>query len=281
MQIVRRITPPVHAAVLTFSLILVALAPAQTLPRIPDDLVQDEHVREEFGVNSFTTPSIEKLFASLDDLGDLPYETLKRPIPDAAPPAERTLLALGLGVLIADGFLIVQSEKFSDFESVGRAVVRYAKPLGADTNITRHVKSALELGTGGEWDKLKRELAATQADVEAEMVQLRDVDVAHLIALGGWLRAFEIVCVASLSPFEPSKAGVLRRTDIVEYFLQELSTLEPRIRDLEHILDIEKGVTELHDIIASGDSEKTFTKSELETMRSKVSELVRISSNSS
>ena len=218
-------------------------------------------------------------FASLEELGDLPYESLKRPIPDAAPPTDRTLLALGLGVLIADGFLIVQSEKFNDFETVGRAVVRYAKPLGADTNITRHVKSALELGTGGEWDKLKRELAATQADVEAEMVQLRDVDVAHLIALGGWLRAFEIVCVASLSPFEPSKASVLRRVDIVEYFLQELSTLEPRLRQLEHILDIEEGVTELRDIIASGEPEKKFTKTELENMRSEVTELVHISAN--
>ena len=37
--------------------------------RIPDDLLGDEHVREEFGVNEFTTPSIRKLFEMLDGLG--------------------------------------------------------------------------------------------------------------------------------------------------------------------------------------------------------------------
>jgi len=250
--------------------------PGQTLPRIPPDLVQDEHVREEFGVNTFTTPSIKKLFAALEDLGDLPYDDLKRPIPEVTP-ADRTLLSLGLGVLIADGFLVVQAEKFNDFESVGRAVVKYAKVLGADTNVTRHVKSALELGTGGEWETLKSELAATQADVEAEMVQLRDVDVAHLIALGGWLRAFEIVCVVSLSPFDAGKAAPLRRIDIVDYFLQELETLAPRLRELEHILDIEKGVLKLRGIIAAGEPETRFSKSQIQEMRAIVSELVRIS----
>ena len=32
---------------------------------IPEDVVGDEHVREEFGVNQFTTPSIRKLFDML------------------------------------------------------------------------------------------------------------------------------------------------------------------------------------------------------------------------
>ena len=44
---------------------------------VPEDLIGDEHVREEFGVNKFTTPSIKKLFEQLDDLGELPYAELK------------------------------------------------------------------------------------------------------------------------------------------------------------------------------------------------------------
>ncbi|MFV1994156.1 MAG: hypothetical protein ACC661_01870, partial [Verrucomicrobiales bacterium] len=48
---------------LLFSVGILAFAPAataqgETLPRIPDDLLQDDHIREEFGVNQFTTPSI-------------------------------------------------------------------------------------------------------------------------------------------------------------------------------------------------------------------------------
>jgi len=33
---------------------------------IPDDLLNDEHVLEEFGGNQFTTPSIRKIFEDLE-----------------------------------------------------------------------------------------------------------------------------------------------------------------------------------------------------------------------
>ena len=95
-----------------------------------------------------------------------------------------------MGVLIADGFLIVHSENLDDLEEVGRALLKYAEALGAGTRIKTHSRKILEHSVLGDWSKLKEELAATQADVEAEMVLLRDVEIAHLIALGGWLRAW-------------------------------------------------------------------------------------------
>ncbi len=257
--------------------ILLPWAPAtaqQQLPRIPDDLIQDDHVREEFGINALTTPSIRKLFAELDKLGKLPYEELKRDAPNA-PPRDRTKLALGLGGLIADGFLVVQAEKLKDLENIGRAVLKYATVLGAGTRVTSHVKSVLEHGTVGEWDQLKDELAATQADVEAEMVQLRDVDAVHLISLGGWLRAFEIACLTSLRPFDIEKASTLRRVDIAEYFLAELGTLEPRIRELDHIQELSIGVAELRDLIAISTGD--FTQEQVEAMHSTVARLVQLS----
>jgi hypothetical protein len=42
-----------------------------TKPPIPEDVLSDEHVREEFGVNDFTTPSIRKLFDMLNKVGKL------------------------------------------------------------------------------------------------------------------------------------------------------------------------------------------------------------------
>jgi len=93
---------------------------------IPEDVVGDEHVREEFGVNEFTTPSIRKLFDMLNHVGKLSYDSLKRPFTDKTP-ADRVVVSLGLGTLIADGFLIVQCEKVEEMESVGRAMIKYGK----------------------------------------------------------------------------------------------------------------------------------------------------------
>ncbi len=239
---------------------------------LPEDLLEDEHVREEFGVNSFTTPSIKKIFEDLDNLGDLPYDKLKRPIPEDTP-SDRTLLALRLGGLIADGFLIVQSEKFLDLEEVGRALLKHAKVLGAGTRLSGHTKSLLEHSALGEWTQLKSELAKTQRDVEAEMVLLRDVDAAHLISLGGWLRAFEIGCVTAKDPFDPKKASVLGRADVCAYFLQEMTTLEPQIQELPHIQQLTSDLEQLLLMLDVPES-KAFTKEELDLMYQKIEQMV-------
>ncbi|MEM7144584.1 MAG: hypothetical protein AAF591_05585 [Verrucomicrobiota bacterium] len=248
----------------------------QQRPAIPEDLLDDEHVREEFGVNQFTTPSIKKLFVDLEQLGDLPYDTLRRDFPDKTP-RDRTQLALSLGGLIADGFLVVQAQELAELERVGREVVKYTKILGTGTRVTSHLKSVIEHRALGDWDTLKDELATTQANVEAEMVLLRDVDAAHLIALGGWLRAFEIITITALQePFAPEKANALKRVDIADYFLMSLETLEPDVVELPHIQRLHQGVTELRDKIDMPAS-KPFTRDELASMNQLVGELVNLS----
>ena len=214
---------------------------------VPEDLIGDEHVREEFGVNKFTTPSIKKLFEQLDDLGELPYAELKREIPKTIP-RERTLVALGLGTLISDGFLIVQSEEMEELENIGRAVLKQAQILGAGKRVTKYTKSILENSVLGKWDKLKEELSKTQADVEAEMVMLKDVDIANLVALGGWIRAFEIALVTTQKNYSVDKANKLVRTDLIAYFIETLQGLEPKLRERAHLIQINK---ELESILAS------------------------------
>ena len=204
---------------------------------VPEDLIGDEHVREEFGVNRFTTPSIKKLFEQLDELGELPYAELKRELPKSIP-RDRTLVALGLGTLISDGFLIVQSEEISELENIGRAVLKQAQVLGAGKRVTKYTKSILENSVLGKWDKLKEELAKTQADVEAEMVMLRDVDIANLVALGGWIRAFEIAAVTTHKNYSEEKASKLARTDLIAYFVETLQGLEPKLRKKNHLMEI-------------------------------------------
>lgn len=204
---------------------------------IPDELLEDAHVREEFGVNQFTTPSIRKIFDDLRRLRPLPYDELKRSVPET-PPQDRTKLALKVGLLIADGFFAVEAEQFYDLEPVGRSLLNHAKGLGSSTRISSHMKSMLEKGALSDWDELKNELAKTQKDVEREMVLIRDVDAANLISLGGWLRAFEIGTASSLNPYDPEKAAILAKPDVVEYFVLNLETLEPRIQKSEVISHI-------------------------------------------
>ena len=229
---------------LQISLLTLSLSTLLSAQEVPEDLVGDEHVREEFGVNRFTTPSIKKLFEQLDELGELPYAKLKRELPKTIS-RDRSLVALGLGTLISDGFLIVQSEQIEELENIGRAVLKQAQVLGAGKRVTKYTKSILESSVLGKWDKLKEELSKTQKDVEAEMVMLRDVDIANLVALGGWLRAFEIAAITTSINYSESRASKLSRTDVIAYFLETLQGLEPKLRQRAHIVNLTKELESL------------------------------------
>ena len=273
-------------AILVFASLLPCHANAQSVktpktpkeeikrPIIPEDLIGDEHLREEFGVNEFTTPSIGKLFEMLDSLGTLSYEKLHRKISDQTP-SDRILVALNLGALIADGFLVVQCEKVEAMEDVGRALLKHAKALGAGARVSKHTQSLFEHSLRGDWKELRTELTTTQADVEGEMVQIRDVDVAHLISLGGWLRAFQIATQAVSDTYQPEKSRQLGRRDIAEYYLMSVDTLHPDLLEMPPLKRLRKGLEELMPMVDVPEG-KMLTLEEVKALNAKADQLAKI-----
>ena len=202
---------------------------------IPKDLVDDEHVREELGVNEFTAPSISKMFDTLQFLMPLPIAEVERKMPPRMP-TDRADLAIELGFLIADGFLIVQAEQLDKVQDLANDLTRYGKALGAGDRVNRHAAGLLESAKDKNVVELKKELAATQHDVEVELVSLRDADLAHLISLGGWIRALEVSTVAVDNQFTVERARKVMREDIADYYAESVTGLEPKISERPNYL---------------------------------------------
>ncbi len=195
---------------------------------IPDDLRDDADIRAELAVNKFTAPSISKMFDTLQFLMPLPIAETERKMP-ARMSLDRADLAIELGFLIADGFLMVQAEQLKDVEKMAKDLTRYSKALGAGDRVSRHAAGLLESAKKGEVLQLKIELASTQRDVEAELVSLKDADLAYLISLGGWIRALEVSSVAVDKQFSPERARKVMRKDIAEYYSDCITGLDPTI----------------------------------------------------
>lgn len=202
---------------------------------IPADLMDDAHVREELGVNEFTAPSISKLFDTLQFLMPLPIAEVERKMP-ARMSQDRADLAIELGFLIADGFLVVQAEQLEKVEELAKDLTRYGKALGAGDRVNRHAAGLLESAKNKDVVQLKKELTSTQRDVEAELVSLRDADLAHLISLGGWIRALEVSTVAVDKQFSVERARKVMREDIADYYTESVAGLEPRISERPNYL---------------------------------------------
>ncbi|MEO1857777.1 MAG: hypothetical protein ABGY95_10520 [Rubritalea sp.] len=204
---------------------------------IPADLIEDPHVREELGVNEFTAPSIRLIFDDLSQLAPLPVEETKHVIPKRMP-LDRSDLSLEIGFLIAEGFLVVQNKMLNDIEGIAKELSRYGKALGAGERVNRHAASLLEHAKNNRPEKLKEELSATQKDVEIELVQLRDADLAHLISLGGWARALECAALAVDEDFTEERANQLFREDVADYYEVILGSLDPRVSQRKHMISI-------------------------------------------
>jgi hypothetical protein len=230
----------------------------------------NEHEREELGVNPYTAPSIEKIFAQLDQLRPLPFDQLKREHPQSIA-VGREHKGMIFGELIADGFLIVEAERKNLVENFGRILMEQARSLGVGDRVMRHSASLTELGRRGEWQQVRQELIATQTDVEQAMIELRDEKMAHLISLGGWLRGLEISAAAVEAEFSPQRATLLAQPDLADYFAAELKTLPPTLAHIVLFEKIRAGVKKLQPILNK--SPEALTRADAGVIRAEASEL--------
>jgi hypothetical protein len=204
---------------------------------VPADLMDDAHVREELAVNQFTAPSISKLFDTLQFLMPIPLTDVERKMP-VAMPADRANLAIELGFLIADGFLVVQAGQMDKVEGLAKELTNYGKSLGIGDRVNRHAAAMLDSAKKDKVEELKAELAATQQDVELELLKLRDADLAHLISLGGWIRALEVAASAVDKQFSPERAEKIMREDIADYYTESVAGLDRDISERANFLEM-------------------------------------------
>ncbi len=174
---------------------------------------------EKRGLNPYTAPSIAQIFQRLDELKPLPFEQLQRNF-TAGGHGSRAQLGMIFGGMIADGFLIVECERKNLVDELGRALIRQARSLGVEQRVMRHSASLTELGRRGDWPAMRRELTATQNDVEHAMIVLHDRRLAHLTSLGGWLRGLEICSAAVSENYTRERAKALLQPDLLDYLAQ-------------------------------------------------------------
>ena len=190
-------------------------------------------------------------------------------------PLDRADLAIELGFLIADGFLMVQAEQLEKVEDLAARLTKYGKALGAGDRVNRHAAALLDSAKNKDVAQLKKELASTQRDVETELVILKDADLAHLISLGGWIRALQVATVAVDKQFSPERARKLMREDIADYYTESVAGLEPRISERPNYLAMRNLLSGLRNEMAIEDGEdpKPETMKEIREQAAKLVEL--------
>lgn len=225
----------------------------------------DEHMREELGVNPITTPSIQEILKQLEVFRPVPIALIDSANREATF-NNRLQTALHFGSLVADGFLLTLAERPQDLQDVGKALIRQARALGVGERLTKRSKSLLEYSDKGDWMGMRQELVRTQEDVETSMLELRDEEMAHMISLGGWLRGFQLGANSTANAYSPAKAQVLGNTEIMDYFLDRLDTLHPRLKKTEMVMALTNRIKEIQATAAEA-AGKPLTVAQVEKIR--------------
>ncbi len=257
-----------HRAFVCFALTIgLQAAGAFAQDKIEAELQQssDEHMREELGVNPITTPSIQDVLKQLELFRPVPLEIIDSANRDATF-NNRLQTAMHFGSLVADGFMLTLAERPQDVQDVGKSLIRQARALGVGERLTKRSKSLFEYSDKGDWAGMRQELVRTQADVETSMLELHDEEMAHMISLGGWLRGFQLGANSTANSYTPSKARTLGNVEIMEYFLDRLSTLHPRLKKTEFVKILTDRIKEIRDL-ASENQERVLTQEQVLKIR--------------
>ncbi len=216
-----------------------------------DSMLDESHSNRELGINVYTAPSISKIFAQLDDLPTIPEPYVLRERPEKLP-IDAGSLALEMGYLLADGFIAVRSGHMNDVKPIALDLTRYGKAMGVGERMNVHSAALLEHAEKGQLEEFKRILTSTQSDVNGELTALRDPDLAHLLALGGWVRALDAAAAAIESKFDPRQAAAIFYPEAPEYFNEILHGLAPRtarrlkVEQMQVLLEELTGLMTLH-----------------------------------
>ena len=257
-----------NRAFATSALLVLALLPATKARDVTEDELKkssDEHMREELGVNPITAPSIQAILKDLEAFRPIPLDEIEKADRDASF-NNRFQTAMHFGSLVADGFMLTLAERPQDIQNIGRSLIRESHSLGVGGRLTKRSKSLFEHSDKGDWIGMREELMRTQKDVETSMLELHDEEMAHMISLGGWIRGFQLGAACTASSYSPSKAKILANVEIMDYFLDRLETLHPRLKKTEMVSTLIARLKQIRTVAMEAD-QKVPTPDQVSKMR--------------
>jgi len=143
---------------------------------------------------------------------------------------KREQVALLLGTVIADGFVAVEAEDCEKVKEIGRDVLNLASAINVREAVIARSKSIMDKAEKRKWKDVRREFDGALQDVRGAMIELNDVDLAHLVSLGGWIRGTEVLTNLIIQEFHPEKAELLTQPELVAYFSKRIDAMPQRIR---------------------------------------------------
>lgn len=196
-------------------------------------------------LDDVVVPVPSEVFSVLDKLGEPNWRQEVHNV-DLPQTADRTLLSLQFGYVVAEGFVAVQAEDKESVKDIGREVISLANSLGLKDAVQPHAQAILDAADANDWKSIRKELDRTQTTVRTTMERMRDEDLAQCVSIGGWLRGTLAVTSIVRKAFSADRAELLNQPMLVEHFISVVDAMPNGTRDSKSMVKIIDGLRKLH-----------------------------------
>jgi hypothetical protein len=180
-------------------------------------------------LDSLSMPSPGEVFSALNKNCHPSWASLVTP--SAAPVStDRSQLALGVGVLAADGYIAVQAQDGQQVKNIGMEIMAVAKSLGIGKNLMSRGNSLIEFAKNSAWDSLADELEVTESEVKRTMVEQKDHALVTLTSAAAWLRGIDVATKIILADDSLRGISVIRQPQMARQLSSQIEELPERIK---------------------------------------------------
>jgi hypothetical protein len=182
-------------------------------------------------VDDVIVPVPSEIFSVLDKLGKPNWAAVQRPIKGVAQPiGARPQQALYLGTVIAEGFIAVEAQDAEEVKNIGRSVLNLSNALGVQKAVVKRANAIVNEAEKANWPGVRLELDGALNEVKAALNELKSPELAHLVALGGWVRGTEALCQVVDRDYSADGADLLHQPALLNHFKARLSDLPARMK---------------------------------------------------
>ena len=240
----------VSAPTLCFFVLVVAAIPAFAQTPSKQNSELSPQARQVHGI---AVPVPKEIFRSLDQFRDANWRAVKRPeVARWKSHGDQAQIATLLGVVVAEGFIAMESEDSTEVKDLGRNVLALARGLGVEDRALRRSRSIMELADKGEWVTARQEWDGVLSDIEGGMIELKSAQLAQLVSIGGWLRGTEALSALVLQKSSSEGSALIRQPALIDYLDKQLLAMSNEIRGRPIVAKLLDGTHRIRALVEDG-----------------------------
>jgi hypothetical protein len=156
----------------------------------------------------------------------------------------RNKQALNLGIRVADAFVALHDRDKTNFGNMNDVIFSLAKELNISNLIEDQKNKLKELSQKDDWVLLIIELNTMNAQMQEELIELKEDDIVLLSGIGAFFEGVHIVSSHFKKNYDPEKVSLLRQSALIHHYMADIDK-NPKLREDETIKTVYDGLMQL------------------------------------